>query len=464
MLTVRRKISEGGRDMKNTAKWVWLADRCGVASTEMITVVEKLGSVRDVYLADYDTYLEKGVSERLAEKLSDKSLDKAYGIIDRCTEIGAGILCYSDENYPKSLRSLKDPPAVLYYTGRLPDFNSRLCIATVGTRKMSEYGMRAAYKLAYEIAAAGAVVVSGMALGIDAVCASAAIAAKGSTVAVLGCGIDVVYPKQHARLCAAIREHGAIITEYPPATEPRGFHFPVRNRIISGLSQGTAVIDADLQSGSMITAKAAILQGRDIYAVPCNIDSEKSGTNELIRDGAQAVACGNDIIKNYAYAFKDFLNLQRLRSAEQNSELDPSVLESLSVRAGGEEPAFEGISARAEKEKTERTSSRENSQNDKDSSKKQSSGKNMRSHTDIHSTALPKDPAELQGGDRSRAALESLSEKYRRVFDEMPLDQAIPVDYLIKAGFRPVEVIAALTVLEVKGLVASLPGALYIRK
>ena len=447
--------------MKNKAKWIWLADRCGIASVEMMTVLEKLGSVRDVYLADYDTYLEKGVSERLAEKLSDKSLDKAYDIIKRCTEIGAGILCYSDENYPKSLRSLKDPPAVLYYSGKLPDFNSRLCIATVGTRKMSEYGMRAAYKIAYEIAAAGAVVVSGMALGIDAVCASAAIAAKGCTVAVLGCGIDVVDPKQHAKLCTAICEHGAVITEYPPATEPRGFHFPVRNRIISGLSQGTAVIDADLQSGSMITAKTAILQGRDIYAVPCNIDSEKSGTNELIRDGAQAVVCGNDIIKNYTYAFKDRLDQHKLKSAEQRSEFDPSVLEALSVRAGGEAPAFEGRSARAEKEKAERLPVRENSQAVKASSAKESKGDSAREHIDAFQskTAVAQD-----GGDKSKAALESLSEKHRRIFDEMPLDQAIPVDYLIKAGFGPVEVIAALTVLEVKGLVASLPGALYIRK
>lgn len=448
--------------MKNTAKWIWLAQKCGVASQEMISVVEKLGAIKDVYLADYETYLENGISERLAEKLSDKSLDEAYDIIKRCSEIGAGILCYADENYPKSLRSLKDPPAVLYYTGKLPDPNKRLCIATVGTRKMSEYGMRSAYKIAYEIAAAGAVVVSGMALGIDAVCASAAIEAKGSTVAVLGCGIDVVYPKQHEKLSMAIRNHGAIITEYPPSTEPRGFHFPIRNRIISGLSQGTVVIDADLQSGSMITAKTAILQGRDIYAVPCNIDSEKSGTNELIRDGAQAVVCGNDVIKNYTYAFKDTLDMQRLKNAEQRSEFDPAVLEGLSVRAGGAKPASEGRSAFAEKEKAEAVLV---GKTEKKTSARKTEDKDARSHRSADVPVQVEKTAEKQdGGDKSRAALESLSEKHRRVFDEMPLDQAITVDYLIKAGFRPVEVIAALTVLEVKGLVASLPGALYIRK
>ncbi len=451
--------------MKNKARWIWFAQKCGVASSEMLTVVEKLGSVRDVYLADHETYINNGVSERLADKLSDKSLDEAYGIITRCTEIGAEILCYSDEAYPKSLRSLKDPPAVLYYKGKLPDLNSHLCIATVGTRKMSEYGMRSAYKIAYETAAAGAVVVSGMALGIDAVCACAAIAAKGKTVAVLGCGIDVVYPKQHSKLCEAIKEHGAIITEYPPSTEPRGFNFPVRNRIISGLSQGTVVIDADVKSGSMITAKTAILQGRDIYAVPCNIDSEKSGTNELIRDGAQAVVSGHDIVKNYVYIFRDALNMPNLKGAEARSEFDASSLAALSVRARGENPAFEGISARTEKKDTEHPTAQKTARRTKDTPAKsgdtQKRGSQSGADTDVGAKEIT---AEKKSGDNSRAALESLNEKHRRVFDEMPLDKAISVDYLIKAGFKPVEVIAALTVLEIKGLIASLPGALYIRK
>ena len=451
--------------MKNKAKWIWFAQKCGVANVEMITVIEKLGSVRDVYLADYDTYINSGISERLAEKLSDKSLDGAYEIIKFCDEIGAGILCYSDEAYPKSLRSLKDPPAVLYYAGKLPDFNSSLCIATVGTRKMSEYGMRSAYKIAYETAAAGAVVVSGMALGIDAVCAGAAIASNGRTVAVLGCGIDVVYPEQHMRLCEAIKEHGAIITEYPPSTEPRGFHFPVRNRIISGLSQGTVVIDADIKSGSMITAKTAILQGRDIYAVPCNIDSEKSGTNELIRDGAQAVVSGYDIIKNYVYAFRNALNMQKLKEAEARSEFDGSRLASLSIKARGESPAFEGISARAEKNEIERSASGAESRKTKDTSQRTADTPKREAQSGVTADGREGQiAAQKSGGDESRTVLDSLSEKHRRVFDEMPLDKAISVDYLIKAGFGPVEVIAALTVLEVRGLISSLPGALYMRK
>ena len=435
--------------MKHAAKWIWFAEKCGVGSTDLMTIFEKFGSIKDVYLADYDEYIERGLGERFAETLSDKSLDSAYSIMKYCEVTGVGILTYSDENYPKSLRSLKDPPAVLYYVGKLPDFNKCLCIAAVGTRKMSEYGMRSAYKIAYETAASGAIVISGMALGIDAVAASAAMAAGGRTVAVLGCGIDVIYPREHRRLYNAIKENGAILTEYPPSTEPRGFNFPQRNRIISGLSQGTVVIDAGENSGALITAKTAILQGRDVYAVPSNIDSENSsGTNSLIRDGAQAVLCGNDIVKNYVYLFRDTLDVQKMKASEAKSEFDASVLSRFGIRARGGVPAFEGISAKAEKE---------NSQHSKG---KEKTHENRRGARASESSA----PREEHKGDDSMAALRSLDEKQRRIFDEMPLDRAISLDYLLKTGFKLGEIMSALTKLEIKGLISSLPGGLYTRK
>lgn len=435
--------------MKHAAKWIWFAEKCGVGSTDLMTIFEKFGSIKDVYLADYDEYIERGLGERFAETLSDKSLDGAYSIMKYCEITGVGILTYSDEGYPQSLRSLKDPPAVLYYVGKLPDFNKCLCIAAVGTRKMSEYGMRSAYKIAYETAASGAIVISGMALGIDAVAASAAMAAGGRTVAVLGCGIDVIYPREHRRLYNAIKENGAILTEYPPSTEPRGFNFPQRNRIISGLSQGTVVIDAGENSGALITAKTAILQGRDVYAVPSNIDSENSsGTNSLIRDGAQAVLCGNDIVKNYVYLFRDTLDVQKMKASEAKSEFDASVLSRFGIRARGGVPAFEGISAKAEKE---------NSQHSKG---KEKTHENRRGARASESSA----PREEHKGDDSMAALRSLDEKQRRIFDEMPLDRAISLDYLLKTGFKLGEIMSALTKLEIKGLISSLPGGLYTRK
>ncbi len=450
--------------MSNDLKWIWLAEKCGPGSTELLKLIEKLGSIDDIFAADYDGYCDTGVSERLCEDLCDKDTANAMKVMSYCRAAGVTLLTYDSPRYPASLRSLKNPPAVLYCLGDLPDLNKNLCISMVGTRTMSEYGMRAAYKIAYEVASSGAVLISGMALGIDGIASCAAIASGGKTVAVLGCGIDRVYPKSHQRLCEAIKRHGAVITEYPPDTEPRGMNFPMRNRIISGLGQGTVVVDADLDSGAMITAKNAILQGRDIYAVPANIGSENSsGTNSLIRDGAQAVLCGNDIIRNYMYIYRDRLNVSRLMKAEKNSDFDLDFVSKMGVAA-------KTNASSARKQVGESPSTKEKTVRDMRQVKKRPDEK--ATSADIKETVKPSvekgfgEAATVQNkqGDDSAKILEKLSEKQRKIFDEMPLDRAVTVDYLTRTGFALGEVISALTVLEIKGLVLSLPGALYIRK
>lgn len=476
--------------VKNELKWIWLAEKVGVASSEFILLMEKFDSIDEIYRADYDKYCDVGVSERLCEDLCDKNTSKAERIVSFCESLGAGILTYDSFDYPASLRSLKNPPAVLYYLGKLPNFNKNLCISIVGTRTMSEYGMRAAYKIAYEVASSGAVVVSGMALGIDGIASCAAIAAGGRTVAVLGCGIDIVYPKEHSKLRDIIRQNGAILTEYPPSTEPRGMNFPKRNRIISGISQGTVVVDADISSGAMITAKSAILQGRDIYAVPGNIDSDNcSGTNSLIRDGAQAVLCGSDIVKNYLYVYRNTLNATKLASSVKHSEFDPETVANMGVGMRIGEAAVKNdahnsatsgqrksnsinnAANAAYKTPVAKNADASHSENQEKSSnamqlkeiKKQKAAEN-KSDLSFEDLTRPMANGKNESGDNSRAVLEKLSEKQRRVFDEMPLDRAVTVDYLAKSGIPFGEVISALTVLEIKGLVTSLPGALYIRK
>ena len=450
--------------MSGQLKWIWLAEKCGAGSSELLRIIEKLGSIDKIYDADYDAYCETGISERLCEDLCEKDLGNAAKILSYCQSAGVRVLTYDSEAYPASLRNLKDPPAVLYCLGEVIDFNSKLCISVVGTRTMSEYGMRAAYKIAYEIAASEAVVVSGMALGIDGIASSAAIAAKGKTVAVLGCGIDLVYPKAHTKLAEAIRRHGTVITEFSPATEPRGMNFPIRNRIISGLSQGTVVVDADIDSGAMITAKTAILQGRDIYAVPANIDSENSsGTNSLIRDGAQAVLCGNDVIRNYLYIYRDRLTSPAFIKADKRSEIDFDFIGRLGVSYKTKESGARKNIANSVLSGKDSSINKEKSIGKKDSSVK---SKTEKADAKVESEAKRDDaPSHVQkSGDNSAEALKTLSEKQRKIFDEMPLDRAVTVDYLTKTGFALGEVISALTVLEIKGLVSSLPGALYIRK
>lgn len=446
--------------MKKTLKWIWLAEKCGAGSMELARLIENFDSIGEIYLADYDTLVERGCSEHLAEKLADKGLDRAYKIVEDCEKHGVDVITYDDVRYPKSLASIKDPPAVLYCKGRLPSLNGELCISVVGTRSMSEYGMRTAYKIAYEIASSGAIVVSGMAFGIDAVAACAAIAAHGRTVAVLGCGIDVTYPKQHEKLKAAILENGAIISEYPPTTEPKRYHFPTRNRIISGLSQGTVVLDANENSGSLITAHTAIIQGRDVYAVPSNIDAENSaGTNKLIRDGAQAVLNGRDIIVNYAYLFEKKVLVSKAQEAQKRSAFDLGALTSLGVKPTGairdKSDAPKSVAKRQGAPVKTGASVGKMGQKELD----ELIGKMLPLKNEGASTK-----EEADKGDSSLSALESLKPIQRSIFDEMPLDRAVTVDHLMNAGFKYGDIIGALTALEIKGLIAALPGGLYTRK
>ena len=450
--------------------------KLGAGNSEFNILTKGLGEIGKIYEADYDKYIDLGISERLAEKLDDKSLSDAKEIYAYCVKYGIQLLCFDEPEFPMSLKSLKNPPALLYCMGNLPDLNRNLCISVVGTRKMSEYGMNCAYKIAYEMAAAGAVVVSGMALGIDGVAACGAISGGGKTVAVLGSGIDVIYPKEHSTLYKVICHNGAVITEFAPSTAPSGVNFPIRNRIISGLSQGTLVVDADKDSGAMITAKNAILQGRDIYAVPGNIDGENtSGTNMLIRDGAQAVLSGKDIIKNYSYVYRETINLLALADAEKHSDIDMRAIRDME------------ISLRYVK----RSSKTDKNENDKSQSYANKSDKNAKSevrsditapdafkksHLDAGSeikktnkvkkeqgTKKPEAKTEDKG-DMSPEILKTLSDKQRRIFDEIPLDKPVSVDSLTHLGFSMGEIMSSLTILEIKGLISSLPGALYIRK
>ncbi len=446
--------------MKNLALWIWLAQKCGAGNAEMAALVERMGSIENVYEADFDTYTDEGASERLAEDLCDKRLDDANQIIAFCQARKIGILCYDDPRYPLALRSISNPPAVLYYQGILPDFNKGLFVSIVGTRKMSEYGMGAAYKIAYEVASSGAFVVSGMALGIDGVAAAASIEAGGRTVAVLGCGVDEIYPKEHGILKEKIRQNGVILSEFAPGTEPRGSHFPIRNRIISGLSQATVVVDADIGSGAMITAKCAILQGRDIYAVPSNIGSvNSSGTNSLIRDGAQAVLCGKDIVKNYTFAYKDRLNLSRMYASEERSALDVSVLTRLGMRLAKDFAPKAEMPKQEAKPRVHKSAAPD---------KKPEGGakpETVKQESAYERAIMANGKPWEKETDNSQAALASLGEKQRLVFDEIPLDFPVTVDRLTThTGLKLGEVMSALTVLEIKGLVVSLPGAIYMRK
>ena len=293
--------------------WVWLNECRGLTNRSRALLLDHFGSPEDVYYADEAEYaLVEGLSKKQFELLADKSTDGADKILGDCQRLGLRILTMQDADYPARLRGIFEPPCLLYVKGTLPAFDEEVAVAMVGTRACTPYGTQSAEKIAYGLAKQGALVVSGAARGIDSAAHRGALRAGGVTVAVLGNGLDVVYPEENAGLYRDIAAMGALLSEYPPGTEPASGHFPVRNRIISGLSLAALVVEAPEKSGALITAATALEQGRDVFAVPGPIDAPASvGCNCLIRDGAGLVSDASDILREYEGRF--VLNLKESR-------------------------------------------------------------------------------------------------------------------------------------------------------
>lgn len=222
--------------------------------------------------------------------------EQAQRSLEKLGKMNINVVLFTDGNYPENLKNIFDPPLVLYTKGKLLQQEQQ--IAVVGSRHASRYGLEMAEKLSCSLSQAGLTITSGMARGIDSKAHTGALRAAGRTIAVLGCGVDVVYPSENKELMKKISETGVVISEYLPGTPPSKFNFPARNRIISGMSLGTVIIEASEKSGSLITANYALEQGREVFALPGNIDSKNSaGTNRLIRDGAKIVLDIGDILE-----------------------------------------------------------------------------------------------------------------------------------------------------------------------
>ena len=284
--------------------WIWLTTRKGLGVRGIYLVMQHFSSPEAAYFADpkeYETIREL----RNPEALQDKNLKEAEKILRECRNKGISVVTMQDAAYPRRLLALEDPPAVLYYKGVLPDLNGPV-IGVVGTRHASLYGMKQAHRMGYGLSHCGAVVVSGGARGVDTEALRGALLGGAPVVAVLGCGVDVVYPAENRSLFRDVESHGCLISEYPPGTEPRAEHFPVRNRIISGLSLGVLVVEAPAKSGALITAERALDQGRDVFALPANVDQPSGeGNLQLLRDGAILVRDPWEILQEYARQFPE---------------------------------------------------------------------------------------------------------------------------------------------------------------
>ena len=289
--------------------WIWLATRKGIGTRGIWLTARHFPSVIDAYYAGPDEYKEiEGLKN--IEPLLDKNLSQAERILRKCYEKGISVLTLQDAAYPDRLRSIDDPPVVLYYKGTLPNLNVP-AVAVVGTRKASAYGLTQARRMGYGLARCGCAVISGGARGIDTEALKGALTGGGPAVAVLGSGVDVIYPKENKSLFQDVAQNGCLLSEYPPGTEPYAGHFPVRNRLLSALSLGVLVVEAPEKSGALITANRALDQGRDVFVLPANVDVEScSGNLHLLRDGGIPVRDAWDVVQEYVAQYPDILSRQ----------------------------------------------------------------------------------------------------------------------------------------------------------
>ena len=495
--------------------WIWLAEAFGQGSPWAAFLIRRYGSARAVFEGAADglepdaEVKEEGIS-LIREKLRDRALNRAEEIAARCDNRGIRILTCESPAYPAALKTLRDMPLVLYTLGEMPSVTDRLTAAVVGTRKMTDYGRRVAYSLGAGLAFGGAVVVSGMALGADSMALTGALDAGGTVIAVLGCGVDIVYPREHGEIYRRILENGAVVSEYPPGSPPVGSHFPIRNRIMSGLSDAAVVVEAGRGSGALITARLALEQGRRLFAVPGRVGDEGAeGTNDLIREGALPVIHPEDILSEFAHIYKT-VNLPLCHTRLRNlnfEELSLTAMQRTRIGARGGDPTkttgspgtrardFRDSPKRRAEEKFRRGTSGQETKEaerpaaDPDSGKtsfpRASDRRTAESARPDRTAAVPETPAAVPARapkendfgksekqtvnsapnfvPAQKTELDLLDESELKVYNKMKPNVPTLPDELVDAETPIGAVLSALTVLELTGAVESGSGGYFMR-
>ena len=313
------------------AHWIWLALLRGMNSRQKLELLEHFHGPEELYFAD--RYALKGMitEPELLEQLLNKDLSKANDLMRVCTEKGIGIIAFCDSAYPALLRNIDDPPLVLYYKGKIPAWELQPVIGVVGTRSASAYGLRTATTMGAQIAACGGIVVSGGARGIDTNALRGALAQEQITVSVQAGGLDHLYPKENTQLFSRILHNGCILSEYPPGTGYFKGNFLRRNRIISGISDAVLVVEAPMVSGALSTARWASGQGREVFAVPGNVDVDSAkGSNAIIGDIAKAAVDGWSVMREFVDHYPNAVKKAEPKYGVQRPQLpviSPSVKE-----------------------------------------------------------------------------------------------------------------------------------------
>lgn len=316
--------------MSKQKYWLGLSLVQHMGSVRIRHLVNQFGTARDVWEAS-----EHQLKNANIPNSAFKSLLKARRVIDldaeiaRVKDLNASLITWADETYPENLRHIADAPTVLYVRGHISP-TDMLALSIVGTRRATRYGLDVAHRMAYWLASQNVTIISGMALGVDSSAHQGAIDAGGRTIAVLGSGIDVIYPYENKQLAQQIITHGAVISEFPLGTPPSGKNFPRRNRIITGLSLGLLVAEAPKGSGALISAETALEQGRDVFAIPANIFNKMgAGCNRLIQDGAKLVMRASDILDELNVTYNNQVVHQKAETVAPSGGIEEQILELL---------------------------------------------------------------------------------------------------------------------------------------
>ena len=418
--------------------WIWLSTLPGLSLKGQQRVLRHFGSPEEAFLADKEAIKAvEGLSQKEQSALLVKDLGLADGALEDCRKSSIHILTYQDAMYPQRLKNIDTPPLVLYYKGTLLPFDELPAVTVVGSRKASGYGLTVAKRMGYQIGACGGTVISGAARGIDSLALEGALSAGGQVCAVLGNGLDVIYPPEAKGLYADIEKNGCLISEFIPGTPPYGRNFPRRNRIMSGLSLGVLVVEAAKKSGSLITAEYALEQGRDVFAVPGNIGlASCEGSNALLQEGAMLATSGWDILREYESQYPGILHNHRGGEGITLAPRDIAEPEEKLVATPVSTPKTVKSDKKPQKIPAGQKNSAPNGENRIDNPEN-------RNYIDLHEIK-----STLSGDE---CAIVELLEKGQLHVDEIIAGTALG------AG----RILASLTLLEVKGIVRQLPGKYF---
>lgn len=437
---------------KRILHYMWLSNALYAGSNSVKTLFAYFKNIHEIYEADKDDYKSAGLKTDEIMRLCNKDLSLVETQYNYCKREHIGFLCYDDPYYPERLKIINNPPCMFYYRGRLLHIDDYPCFAFVGTRKCSEDGFRLAYRTAYTASAQGAVIVNGLADGIDGACIAAALDANGYAIGVLGSGIDRIYPEKNRELFHRLSASGLIITEFPPFTKPLSTNFPVRNRVISGLCLATAVFEAELyKSGALISARHALEQGRGVFAVPGSPDDVRySGPLDLIKDGANILTEAEDLLCEYSLMFPHRLNMRHVPDIPE--ELLKKHLARCFDLPDGKKSVERTVSVRkkssAKKEKIPVA--------EKTASESQVSADNIppvihevKEQELINKPATPKIDMSL------------LSATEKLIADLFTENGELSADDICAKGFKIDDVLSSITLLEVYGYIHAIPGGRY---